>query len=277
MPPPAPVDWNAVASALGKTGTMQPDGVYKVSLPRSDLSVMVGSVQLKPALALGSWVGFTQTQTNTMLMGDLVLVPDEVNPVISALQAGGIEQTAVHNHIFNEQPPVMYMHIEGHGDAVALATTVHSALAQTMTPFTSGSSPPPTLDLNTAQLDQIMRFPGKNSGGVYQFSVPRSEQIMEAGMVIPNSMNLYTGLNFQPLGGGMAAITGDFVLLADEVNPVIRTLRGSGILVTALHSHMLKDDPHLFFMHFWATGDSIALAQGLRAALDQTNSVKSQQ
>lgn len=209
-----------------------------------------------------------------MAMGDLVLAEDEVAPVMEELQSGGIEITALHNHLLNETPRVMYMHIHGMGNAASLGKAIHSAMAKTKTPDAGPASAPPELDIDTKQIDQILGHAGKNNGGIYQITVPRAEHITEGGMVVPNSMNLGTGLNFQPTGGGKAAITGDFVLLAKEVNPVIKALRENGIAVTALHSHMLQEQPRLFFMHFWANDDAVKLAKGLRAALDQTNSAK---
>lgn len=272
--PPVVVDWKAVEQALGKPGSAQPGDVYKFGLPRTDLMVQVGTVTIKPTLALGSWLAFKPMPVHTMLMGDLVLLEDEVTPVLSKLQESGIEQTAMHNHVFGETPRVVYMHIEAHGDAVQLAAAVRAALQQSRTPIDpGGGSPPPAIDLDTAQLDQIIGVAGKNNGGVYQFTVPRSEKITMADMEIPTSMGLGTALNFQPTGGGKAAITGDFVLRANEVNPVIRALRAANIAVTALHSHMLTEDPRLFFMHFWAVDDAVGLARGLRAAINETASV----
>ena len=274
-------DWTPIGAALGKPGTVQPDGVYKISLPRSDLQVKVGDVQIKPALALGSWVAFQKMAAQTMVMGDLVLTEDEVAPVMAKLQEGGVEITALHNHVLNESPRVMYMHISGHGDALRLAQSIRAALALSKTPLTASPAPSQAaqIDLDTKQLDQILGRAGKINGGVYQFSVPRIEKIAESDMShdtepIPSSMGLATAINFQPTGAGRAATTGDFVLMASEVNPVIAALRANGITVTALHSHMLNDSPHLFFMHFWANDDALKLARGLRSALDRTNSAK---
>jgi hypothetical protein len=214
-----------------------------------------------------------------MVMGDLVLTEAEVAAVMGALQDGKIEITALHNHLLNENPRVMYMHIDGHGDAVKLAQALHAALALTGTPLAASTPPaqPEQIDLDTKQLDQILGQAGKINGGVYQFAVPRAEKIAEGEMSrgaepIPASMGLATAINFQPTASGKAAITGDFVLLGSEVNPVIAALRANGISVTAIHSHMLDDSPHLFFMHFWANDDALKLARGARAALDKTNS-----
>jgi hypothetical protein len=257
-------DWKPVADALGRAGSEQPGGVYKVGFPRSDLAVTAEGVAIKPALALGSWVAFK----GNMVMGDLVLLESEVNPVISALQAGGIEQTAVHNHLIGESPRVMYVHIVGHSDAAGLARTIHKALMLTKTPMGPAPPPPSASELDIPDLDPIMKYKGKANGGVWQYSIPRAATITEGGMAIPPAMGTATAINFQPTGGGKAAISGDFVMTAAEVNPVIRALRGGGIAVTALHSHMLDESPRLFFMHFWANADAKQLAAALRAALD---------
>jgi hypothetical protein len=280
------INWTPVAQALGRAGSEQPGGVYKVSFPRSDLAVTADGVAVKPALALGSWVAFKSyavsrkpsagasangerpTANDAMVMGDLVLLESEVNPVISALQAGGIEQTAIHNHLIGESPHVMYVHIVGHSDSSGLARTIHDALMLTRTPM--GPGPPPSApELDIPDLDPIMKFKGKANGGVWQYAIPRAETITEGGMEIPPAMGTATAINFQPTGGGRAAISGDFVMIASEVNPVIRALRGGGIAVTALHSHMLGESPRLFFMHFWANDDAKKLAATLRAALDR--------
>jgi len=268
-------DFKAVEQALGRSGQPQADGAYKFGLPRSDLKVTVGDVQVKPALALGSWVAFSSPGQDAMVMGDLVLAEDEVSPVMSALQENGLQITALHNHLLHETPRVMYMHIAGHGDAVKLAAAIKQVIALTKTPApTQPSSSTPTVDLDTAAIDQVLGYKGKVNGGVYQVVAPRAEKITEAGMAIPGSLGLGTGINFQPTGGGKAAITGDFVLLGSEVNPVIKALRQNGIQVNAIHSHMLEEKPRLFFMHFWANDNAVKLAKGLRAALNQTNSKK---
>jgi Domain of Unknown Function (DUF1259) len=269
-----PAAWQAIDQALGRSGQQQADGAYKFGLPRGDLNVTVDGVQVKPALALGSWLAFSSSGTGAMLMGDLVLAEGEVSPVMAALQENGIQVTALHNHVLHETPRVMYMHISGHGDAVQLAAAMKKVIALTKTPPPAQPAANATLDLDTAAIDQILGNKGKVNGGVYQVGVPRAEKITEGGMQIPGSMGLATALNFQPTGQGKAAITGDFVLIGTEVNPVIKALRQNGIQVTAIHSHMLQEEPRLFFMHFWANDDAAKLAKGLRAALDQTNSKK---
>lgn len=269
--------WKAVEDAMGRPGKLQSDGAFKFSMPRKDLKVTVQGTPIQAGLALGSWMAFSGTRDHAMVMGDLVLTEDEVGPVMMKLQQEGIQETAVHNHLLYETPRVMYMHIEGHGDAVKMAKAIHDALALTKTPAAESSSTPPAeqkIDIDTAQVNSILGHAGKVNGGILQVSVPRSEKIMDEGMEVPPSMGTSTSLNFQPTGNGRAAITGDFVLLPNEVNPVLKALRDNGIQVTALHSHMLNDQPHLLFMHFWANDDATKLARGLRAALDQTKSTE---
>ena len=265
--------WTSVDQALGRSGTTQPDSVRRYSFPRSDLKVELDGVALKPALALGSWLAFQLVGRDSMVMGDLVLTQDEVSPVMAALLKGGIRITALHNHLLRSSPATMYMHILGQGDAASLAATLHAALALSKTPLQppAAMAVQPKLDLDTATIDRIMRASGKTNGGTYQFTLPRRETIMQGGMAEPASMGTGTAINFQPVGGGKAAVTGDFVLLAGEVDPVMRTLRSAGIEVTALHMHMLDERPKLYFMHFWAVDDSTRLAVGLRSALDRTN------
>ncbi|MDB4881336.1 MAG: protein of unknown function LppY and LpqO [Gemmatimonadetes bacterium] len=275
--PPAG-DWTLVDRALGRTGAAQPGGVMRYAFPRGDLAVTVAGVAVRPALALGSWVAFKRLGAGrAMVMGDLVLTEDEVGPVMRSLQDGGVEQTALHNHVLMESPRVMYMHIAAHGDAEKIAQTVRGALALSKTPIgtPAAPAPPSAADLDTAAIARALGVAGKLNGVVYQVSVPRRETIRDGGDVVPPSMGVATAINFQPTGGGKAAITGDFVLRASEVNAVIRALREHDIQVDALHSHMLTEEPRLFFMHFWANDDAATLAKGLRAALDRTASAMS--
>ena len=273
-------DWQAqVGEALGKTGATTPGGIYRVGLPRTDLRVTLDGVELKAGFALGSWLAFEKMGDQGMVMGDLVLTMDEVAPVMTKLAAGGIEVTALHNHLLRNQPFTMYMHVLGRGDPVKLAAALHTALAESKTPLSAAPSAPaaapPPIDLDTAAIDAALGAKGTNNGGVYQFGIPRAEPIRDGGMGIPPAMGSANAINFQPTGGGKAAITGDFVLIAKEVNPVAKALRDNGIEVTAIHNHMLDDEPRLFFMHFWANDDAVKLAQGLKAALAQINIAKS--
>jgi hypothetical protein len=272
------IDWQKVDDALGRKPAVSGD-VHRYGFPRIDLTVTLDGVTIKPALALGGWVAFKPVHGGAMIMGDLVLLETEINPVMLKLIEGGLEITAVHNHLLRASPATFYMHVGGHGDPTKMAAVIHDALAASKTPLSvqAAASPPPAVDLDTAQLDQIIGVKGQANGGVYQFNVPRRDPITENGMQMSpvGPMGMAIAINFQPTGGGKAAITGDFVLTNDEVNPVIKALRANGIDVTALHSHMLDEQPRLFFMHFWAVDDALKLAKGLRAALDKTASTKS--
>ena len=272
------IDWQKVDDAFGRKPAMSGD-VHRYGFPRTDLTVTLDGVTIKPALALGGWVAFKPAHGGTMIMGDLVLLETEINPVMLKLIEGGLEITAVHNHLLRANPATFYMHVGGHGDPVKMATVIRDALSASKTPLATPAvaSPPPTVEIDTAQLDQLIGFKGQSNGGVYQFGVPRRDPIMEGGTQIApeGPMGVATAINFQPTGGGKAAITGDFVLAGDEVNPVIKALRANGIDVTAVHSHMLNEQPRLFFLHFWANDDALKLARGLRTALDKTAHTKS--
>ena len=270
-------NWKQVEEAMGRPGQILPGDVIRFGMPRKDLHVVLDSVEIKAGLALGSWAAFKQDSGGAMVMGDLVLTEDEVEPVMTKLQEGGIQESAVHNHLIGESPHVMYVHIAGHGDAVRMAKVIHDAVALTKTPGPDASpaaQPSAELGFDQKQVEQILGHTGKVNGGILQVGVPRAETITDSGMTVPPSMGVATALNFQPTGNGKAAITGDFVLLGSEVNPVIKALRQNGIAVTALHNHMLTEEPRLFFMHFWANDDALKLAKGLRSALDLTNSAK---
>jgi hypothetical protein len=269
--------WDKVDEAFGKAGTEMPGGVYRIALPRTDIKATLDGVELKPGFALGGWLAFQKMDDTAMVMGDLVLAQDEVNPVMATLLAGGIEVTALHNHLLRNTPFTMYMHVYGRGDPVKLATALHAGLAESKTPMTvaAPSAAPPPIDLDTAALDQILGAKGTNNGGVYGYGIRRADPINDGGMTVPGSMGSAIGINFQPAGGGKAAITGDFVLLGSELEPVIKALRDNGIEVTAIHNHMVDEQPRLFFVHFWANDDAKKLAQGLRAALDHINVAKS--
>jgi Domain of Unknown Function (DUF1259) len=272
------IDWKKVDEAIGRSAAVSGD-VHRYGFPRSDLQVTVDGVAIKPSFALGGWTAFKPAHGGAMVMGDLVLLESEIKPVMTKLIENGLEITAVHNHLLRANPPTFYMHVGGHGDAVKLATALRAALAESKTPLTPPAAPasPPAIDLDTAQIDQIIGAKGTNNGGVWAMGVPRCDPITEGGMQIAPAgpMGVATAINFQPTGGGKAAITGDFVLTGEEVNPVIKALRENGIEVTAVHSHMLTEQPRLIFMHFWANDDAIKLAKGLRAALDKTASTKS--
>ena len=264
-------NWSKVDQALGKQGKDFPGGVHKVGFPRSDLKVTLDGTPIRAPLAFGSWVALMPDHGDVMLMGDLVLTETEIGPVMKRLVAGGMEITAVHNHLLRTSIPIIYMHVAGHGDPVRLAETVHAALALTGTPLTqspatSSTSLAPSLNLQS--LERILRAKGTESGGVDQFSIPRADTVREHGVMVPPAMGTAIGINFEPTDHGRAAATGDFVLTASEVEPVLKDLLAHGIEVTALHTHMIGDSPTLYFMHFWAVQNPEQLARGLSSALD---------
>jgi hypothetical protein len=273
------IDWKKVDEAIGRNAAVVAGEIHRYAFPRTDLNVTLDGVTIRPALALGGWTAFKPMHGGAMIMGDLVLLETEINPVMLKLIQNGAEITAIHNHLLRGSPATFYMHVGGHGDPVKLATAIRTALAESKTPLTPPSPPAtqPAIDLDTAQLDQIIGVKGQANGGVYQFGVPRRDPISESGVQLSpvGPLGMATAIGFQPTGGGKAAITGDFVLAGEEVNPVIQALRSNGIEVTALHSHMLNEQPRLFFMHFWANDDALKLARGLRSALDKTASAKS--
>ena len=274
----AEIDWKKVDAALGKTAAVSGE-VHRYGIPRSDLHVTLDGVAIKPALALGGWVAFAPVHGEAMVMGDLVLLETEITPVMTKLLDGRLDITAIHNHILRASPATFYMHVGGHGDPEKMATISRSALSASNTPFdapTTTAGPAPAVDLDTAKLDQIMGVKGTATGGVYQFAVPRREPAMESGMQVNTPLGGANAINFQPTGNGKAAITGDFLVTGNEVNPLIRALRASDIEVTAIHSHMLDEQPRMFFIHFWANDDALKLASGVRTALETTAIAKGQ-
>jgi hypothetical protein len=268
----AEIDWKKVDAALGKTAAVSGE-VHRYGLPRSDLRVTLDGVAIKPALALGGWVAFAPMHGEAMVMGDLVLLDSEITPVMTKLLEGGLDITAIHNHILRAQPATFYMHVGGHGDPEKMAAVIRSALSASKTPFdppATTASAQPAVDLDTAKLDQIMGVKGNAVGGVYQFGVPRREPATESGMPVSGPLGGANAINFQPTGNGKAAITGDFLVTGNEVNPLIRALRAGDIEVTAIHSHMLDEQPRMFFIHFWANDDAEKLARNVRTALETT-------
>lgn len=265
--------WDAVDKVFGTPGKDMPGGVHRFGWPRSDLRVTLGEVPVEPALALGSWGAFKKTGSgdDAVAMGDLVLLGSEVDPVIGELQAGGFEILAVHNHLIGESPRVLYLHFHGHGDAAALATTLKAALGKTKTPSAAGKTPPKATAAQEKTFEKLQESLGRKgamAGTVLQVGVPRAEAIRDGDMEVPGSMGMANSMNFETVGNRVAT-TGDFVLIADEVNPVIRELRSHGLAVTALHSHMLRETPRLFFMHFWGVGSPEKIGAGLKAALSK--------
>jgi hypothetical protein len=266
----AQTDWFIVDTILTRTGAVAGE-VHRYGLPRSDLNVSVDGVALRPAFALGGWLAFEPMGDSAMMMGDLVLTESEINPVMAKLLAEGVEVTALHNHLLRSNPPTYFMHVAGRGDPAQLARNVRAALEETRTPF--DIKPPAEAAANsgfsfdTAKVEAAIGFKGRANGGVYQFGIPRADSIKMQDMDVPPAMGTSIAINFQPIGEGRAAITGDFVALADELQPLIKALRENGIEVTAIHNHMVGEEPRAFFVHFWANDDAVKLADGLHAAL----------
>jgi len=271
-------DWKPVEEALGKSGQVMPGDVFRVAMPRTDLKVKVQGVDVKAGFALGSYAAFKKMGKDAMVMGDLVLLDEEVQDVMAALASKGLAITALHNHLNEMSPHVMYMHYGGHGDAVQLASAIREALSKSGTPL---GQPPAAAapasggpEIDQKQVEGALGRSGRVNNGILQVGVARAEKITENGMELLPAMGVNTAINFQPTGDGKAAITGDFVLIGREVNPVLKALREHGIQVTALHNHALGDNPRLFYMHFWANDDAVKLARGLKAGLGLTNSKK---
>ena len=275
-------DWTSVEKVFGKKGTVQ-DNVFKISYPRSDLKVKVGGFTVAPGFALGSWIGFMSLDSGmnmqdnagnmnnqATMMGDLVLLDTEVRDVLKKLVQVDLKITAIHNHLINESPNVKYVHFSGTGDRLKLAEAIKSVLAVTATPLTPPQPPAQTPNVDWSKVEAILGTSGKHNGMLLQYSFPRKEKLKESGMAMPPFMGMATAINFQKEGDS-AAITGDFVLLADEINPVIKILIENGITPTALHNHMIHDEPRLFMMHFWAIDDPEKLAKTLQQVLTTTN------
>ncbi len=274
-PAKAETDWFVVDTILTRTGTVSGE-VHRYGLPRSDLDVSLDGVALKPGFALGGWIAFEPMGDKAMMMGDLVLTESEINPVMSKLLSESLQVTALHNHLLRANPPTFYMHVAGTGDPAQLARLVRAALEESKTPFdvkppAEAAAASADTYFDATKVDAAIGHNGKANGGVYQFSIKRADDIKMDGMVVPGAMGTAIGINFQPTGGGKAAITGDFVALSSELNPLITALRDNGIEVTAIHNHMVGEEPRAFFIHFWANDDAIKLANGLGAALKTVN------
>jgi hypothetical protein len=262
---------DGIAKAMGKEGELIGE-MYKVSFPRSDLTVNVKNVAIKPALALMAWAGFVKSGSTAITYGDLVVLEDELNPVISKLEEGGVEVSAVHNHLLHETPRVMYIHFVGSGNETEMAKAIRDALALTKNPMVSAASKPETKPEIATEIERIIGYQGSMGGDVFHITVPRNEvHVMTMGTMLPGSMGMNTPFNFQ-LDGKNAAVNGDFMLLPGELNPVIKVLRTNGIEVASIHNHLLDNQPPMVFMHFWAYGDAVSLAKGLKAALGRVGS-----
>jgi hypothetical protein len=263
------IDATKLQQVLGRPG-QKIGAVIKFGFPRTDLQVRVGGVVIRPGLALGSWAAFSGTDDNATVMGDLVLLEDEVNPVMKQLRSSGFQITALHNHLLHETPRLLYMHYMGRGQAEHLAASLKKALSASKTPLgppgpvAQPASEPPFVRI----VEGVLGRTGSFSGGVLAFGIPRRDTITLQGTTIPPAMGVAEAINVQQAGPDRVAATGDFVLTADEVNPVISALQQHHILVTALHGHMLDEQPRLFFLHFWAVGRARSVAAGIKAALE---------
>ncbi|OMC42977.1 DUF1259 domain-containing protein [Mycobacterium sp. IS-1264] len=268
-------DWKPVADALGRSGKLGDNNTaYRINLPRNDLHITSYGVDIKPALSLGGYAAFARYDNNeTLLMGDLVITEEELPKVTDALQAHGMAQTGLHKHLLQQDPPVWWTHVHGMGDATQLAQGLKAALDATAI---GAPTPPPAqqppVDIDVGEVQQALGRKGTQDGGLLKYSIPRKDTIVEDGHVLPAvSLNLTTVINFQPVGGGRAAINGDFILTAPEVQKVIQALRAGNIQIVELHNHGLTEQPRLFYMHYWAVDDAVTLAKALRPALDATN------
>ncbi|MER7450415.1 DUF1259 domain-containing protein [Nocardia beijingensis] len=266
-------DWKTVTDTLGRTGKFGDNNTaYRIPLVRADLQVTTAGVPIKPGLSLGGYAVFGKYDDATLLMGDLVVTEDELPKVTDALHANGIEQTALHKHLLEQTPPIWWTHIHALGDPIQLAKGLKAALDATAIP--PAAAPPasqPPVDIDTAGIDTALGRTGTPDGGLYKYTLARAETITDMGHVLPPTFGVTTVINFQPTGGGKAAINGDFALTAPEVNAVIEALRKGNIAVVEVHNHALTDDPRLFYLHYWAVDDAVTLAKTLRTAIDATH------
>ncbi len=265
-------DWSPVEQVMGVHGDIHPDGTVKFSIPR-DLNVTVDGVKLAPGADMSSDFSFMKAGNETMMVGEIMLKDDEVASTTRMLASSGIEETALHNHLLRMTPHIMWLHVHGYGDAVEIAKAIHNITAANGGVFSmSADSEAPSFSMDAAKLDSIIGYNGTQEDGVYAFSIPRNDDIRMNGMALPPEMDISTEISFQPLGDGKAAAIGEFVLESDEVEPVLHSLSGNGIEVTALHSHMLTEEPRLFYLHCWAKGDTEKIAHAFHEALKKTNS-----
>jgi len=267
-------DWRAVAGELGRPGVLSADGlVYRVTFPRNDLVVTSYGVAIEPALGLFSYAAFSRYPDGTVvMMGDLLTTESEQPAATDAVRAGGVELTAVHKHLLAHDPDLWWNHFHGSGtDPVAMAATVRKALDRTSTPPPAPCQSSGGLDLDTAAIDAALGATGLSDCGIYRFTFQRNETVTSHNRVLAPDMGVTTAISFQPLGGGRAAISGDFAMTAGEVQDVIKKLRTGDIQIVELHQHSLDDQPRLFYMHFWAVDDAAALAGALGAAVQEHN------
>ncbi len=275
VPPaaPAPV-WDSVAAIL-ETAAVPAAGYVRFNLPRRDLAVRVGDVTLAVPLATGAWAGFAGTARDAMAMGDLVVTPQELPAVEAELLRQRLDVTGIHNHLALEEPRLFYVHFHGEGGAVDLARRLDSALASTGTPRPVAPAVAPPVTLDTAVVTAALGPGGHAQGSVVQYGFQLvTQRVRWHGRALPPALALATPINLQSVNPTRAVATGDFALLAPQVEPVLRALAAHGIVAAALHSHMVGETPPVYFVHFWADGPLGDVARGLAAALDAARAAR---
>jgi hypothetical protein len=271
-----PADYDGVMKTLGKQGDFK-DGVLKINIPRNDLKVTIDGIATPTPFGFGGWLAMTKGDGGMdVMMGDLVLQEDEVNPVMSALLDNGLEVTAVHNHFFFESPRIFYMHVHGHGKAADLARMAKPALdlighvsAQHQSSVTGGNSSISAGQIDTAKIASLVGHEGEQSGAVYKITVGRDDlKLKEMGAAINSRMGLNTWAAFYGSDAN-AEVAGDVAMLSSEVTPVLKALRANLLNVVAIHHHMTGTQPTVYFLHYWGTGPAEKLATGFKAALNE--------
>lgn len=262
------LDTGAIEREIGKAGEMKGE-VYKISLPRTDLTVIIDGVKIEPRVALGSWMAFKSTPAGTVAHGDLVLTEEEAYPVLAELEAQGLRITGLHNHLLRESPRLVFLHFWGTGDETTLARGLKRALSHTKTPIMPAKEAARDEAFPEAEsIQNVLGQKGQVKKGILEVSLPRPEKIVTTGVEVPPPMGMATSIKFQPAGDGTVAVTGDFVLTGDEVNRVAKALAEHGIQVTALHNHLVHETPGLYFMHFWAKDTPEKVAKGIKAGIE---------
>lgn len=268
----AAVDWSPVNKAFGLAGDVKQDGVVKYSIPRN-LTVTLDGVRLAPGSDMSHDFEFMRTNGGAMMIGELALTEDEIPAVREKLARANISMTALHEHLLHESPLILWLHVQGNGDPVRMATGIRDIVTSLRSEGVAAVDTQ-AAGLDSARLDSIMEAKGESGEGVYAYSIPRSDVTLMDGFIMPVEMDLSSEISFQPLGGGTALTIAELPLEAGEVEPVLRSLSSGGFEVTALHSHMLTEEPRLFYLHGWKKGDAAENAKALSSALEMTNRAK---